>query len=424
MQSRAEIEKLDSVWKAPGFVPILIAVACAFGAWSLLLPVLPLAVIDGGGSDTLAGGATAIFMLCTVLTQTQTPRMLRIVGYSPVMIVSAFLLGLPALGHLLGMDPWIVLLFSGLRGIGFGALSVAESAVVAELVPARFLGKASGMLGVFIGLAQLVFLSLGLELAHRVSYGAVYISAAVVGVAAALLCLRVPRIKPTPPAPVEDDDAPRVRMWKLVLVPALTVSTMSMSFGAVSSFLPAAARDVVPGGDGAVFAGYMLSVAAASSMIFRYWAGIWADHQGEPGGLMIPSQVFGAVGTFLLAATVQFTWPAWVLVIAAIFFGGAFGVVQNEALLSMFYRLPRSKISEASAIWNISYDAGTGVGSALYGLLIAQFAYSGAFYAGAIVITLGIGMTALDMWLGRHRVAEYDNLRTRLTRARIVESTR
>jgi len=63
--SRAEIEQLDSMWKAPGFIPTLVAVAAAFGSWSLLLPVIPLAALDAackelrtGQSDlVLAGGA-------------------------------------------------------------------------------------------------------------------------------------------------------------------------------------------------------------------------------------------------------------------------------------------------------------------------------------------------------------------------------
>lgn len=108
------------------------AIAAAFGAWSLLLPLLPLAVLDNGGSAGLAGATTGIFMAATVLTQIVTPRLLRTFGYRPVMAGAAFMLGVPALGHLLGTEPWLVLLFCALRGVGFGALTVAESALIAE----------------------------------------------------------------------------------------------------------------------------------------------------------------------------------------------------------------------------------------------------------------------------------------------------
>ena len=137
------------------------AVAAAFLSWALLLPVVPLDVLTSGGSDALAGSTTAIFMGCSVLTQWNTPRALRRFGYTPVMVFAAIMLGVPALGHIMLDDAPFVLALSAFRGIGFGALTVAESALIAELVPKRFLGRASGLLGLAIGLAQLVGLPLG-----------------------------------------------------------------------------------------------------------------------------------------------------------------------------------------------------------------------------------------------------------------------
>ena len=36
-----ELEKIDSVWQAPGLKATLVSVFCAFGGWALLLPVIP-----------------------------------------------------------------------------------------------------------------------------------------------------------------------------------------------------------------------------------------------------------------------------------------------------------------------------------------------------------------------------------------------
>ncbi|WPF67285.1 MFS transporter [Corynebacterium sp. 22KM0430] len=408
-------------------MPTLVAVACAFGSWSLLLPVVPSAVLDSGGGDLLAGATTGIFMAATVLTQMCTPALLRRVGYNPVMVASALMLGVPSLGYVMGMDAVPALLFSALRGVGFGALTVAESALVAELVPVRFLGKASGMLGVFIGLAQMVFLPLGLALAHTsLGYPGVYVIAAVVGVLAGVMCLRIPRIKASGAAPAEPSEAgkeareeqqtrplPAVSTWKLVTVPALAVTSISMSFGAVSSFLPAAVK-ALDAELGALLAGFMLSIVGGASMIFRYFSGMIADRRGTPGDLMIPGQILAGLGVALTAAVLMAEGSVWWLVLGAVAFGGGFGVVQNEALLSMFLRLPRSKVSEASAIWNIAYDSGTGAGSFLLGAVAARAAYSGAFATAAALIAVGIALTAADAIAGRHRLVEYHNTRARL----------
>ena len=412
--SRAEIEQLDSMWKAPGFVPTLVAVFAAFGSWSLLLPVIPLAALDAGHGPALAGASTGIFMAATVATQIFTPTALRRLGYNPVMVASAFMLGVPALGHLLGLEVWNLLLFSALRGIGFGALTVAESALIAELVPSRFLGKASGMLGVFIGVSQMICLPLGLFLADRAGYPAVYAAAAAVALVAAVMCLRIPRIKAQPPTRHSPEEkAASAPAWKLVLVPALAVTSLSMSFGAVSSFLPAAVQELDPV-TGAVIGGFMLSITGGAAMVMRYGSGVIADRNGRPGATMIPGQVMGFAGVALMALVIANGWPVWWLVLAGVLFGGGFGIVQNEALLSMFFRLPRSRVSEASAVWNISYDAGTGLGSFLLGAVAAQAAYSGAYAVGAVVVSLGILATIADRVVGAHRITELDNTRARL----------
>ncbi|GFK19375.1 MFS transporter [Corynebacterium glutamicum] len=412
--TRAEIEQLPSMWKSPGFVAVLVAVAAAFGSWSLLLPVVPLAVLNNGGSSAVAGATTGIFMAATVITQIFTPAALRKIGYTPVMAFAAFMLGVPAIGYVFSVEPIPVLLVSALRGIGFGALTVAESALVAELVPVRFLGKASGMLGVFIGLSQMLFLPAGLALGDQFGYNVVYVLGAVIALVAAVMCLRIPQVKAAAKQQPQVSEQERsVSTWKLVLVPSLAVTSLSMTFGAVSSFLPAAVIELDPG-LGAALAGIILSITGGSSMVFRYLSGVIADRRGVPGTTMIPAQIIGFLGVVLITVTIFQGWSVWLLIIGAVMFGGAFGMVQNEALLSMFFRLPRTRVSEASAIWNIAFDSGTGIGSFLLGIVAASLAYSGAFGSGAVVILFGIVLTTADRIIGRHRITEYNNTRARL----------
>ena len=409
-----------NIWKVPGYTPTMVAIAAAFGAWSILLPVVPLAVIDSGGSATLAGGSTGIFMAFTVATQIISPWLLRRWGYRRVMALSAFTLGVPAFGHLLGTDAWIVLLFSAMRGVGFGALTVSESALIAELSPVRLLGKATGMIGVFTGLGQMIFLPLGLFMADSLGYASTYITAGLIGFLGFAMCLRIPKIKVTL---AEDNDEEvniiRVPTWKLVLVPALALTTFSMSYGAISSFLSPAMQEL-DAAKGASLAGVMLSIVGGAAMIFRYFAGVVADRTGAPGSLYIPSQIMAIVGVGTISLTLFMESSIWWLVLGAVLFGGAFGIAQNEALLSMFDRLPRERVSEASAIWNIFYDSGTGLGSTLLGAMVAGYGYDGAFGAGVAILIAGLLLTTADFILGRTRISETNDIRTRLRRMRKV----
>lgn len=422
--SREELEQLESVWHSPGFLATIIAVGAAFGSWALLLPVVPLAVIQSGGSDSYAGATTGVFMAATVLTQMITPRLCRRFGYIPVMSVAAFLLGVPAVGHVFSMEPLPVLIVCVLRGVGFGSLTVAESALIAELVPMRFLGKASGMLGLAVGLSELLFLPLGLYLAEQISFDVVYLCGAITALVAALMCLLIPRIKPEAKEPSQtSSDKMPVPTWKLVTVPAIGISVASMGFGVVSTFLPAAVREA-DAVNGALFAGIVLSIVGGAQMVFRYMSGVIADKRGEAGKVMAPGLFAGACGLALMSATVLNDWSVWLLFLAALLYGGGFGIAQNEALLMMFTRLPRSKVSEASALWNIAFDAGTGVGSFALGFVATAFAYSGAFAVSAGIMVFGLVATIADAYLGRHRVAETNNIATRLKKVSLSRTTR
>ncbi|WP_336296546.1 MFS transporter [Corynebacterium antarcticum] len=418
--SRDELEKLDNMWSSPALKTTLTAVAAAFASWSLMLPVVPLAVISSGGSDSLAGSVTGVFMAGTVLTQMFTPKALRRFGYIPVMVVSAFLLCVPSALYAFSVDAIPVLTISAVRGVGFGALTVAQSALMAELVARRFLGKASGALGLVVGLLQMLFLPAGLYLAETIGFTSVYIISSVIGIGATALCWSLPRLSPEKRESLRGtgsitESGYSVATWKLITVPALAISTIAMGYGAISSFLPAAVKELDPA-SGAVVGGLVLAVVGGSQMLSRYGAGVIADRRGEAGRLVIPSLVAGVVGLALATLVLAAGLNPWLLLLSALLFGAGFGAVQNEALLMMFARLPRSKVTEASAMWNIAFDSGTGLGSVVLGVVAARAAYSGSFGTAAGLVVLGLAVVVADRVIGRHRIAEYNNTRATLRR--------
>lgn len=105
--------------RTPGVPAAFVLVLLAFGGFSLLLPVVPLAVVRGGGSELVAGATTGVFMTVTVLFQLATPRLTGIIGYRWVLGIGSALLGLPS-GLLAVFDgSFAVLAISGVRGAVF-----------------------------------------------------------------------------------------------------------------------------------------------------------------------------------------------------------------------------------------------------------------------------------------------------------------
>ncbi|WP_077041874.1 MFS transporter [Rhodococcus sp. MTM3W5.2] len=377
------------LWRTRGLPVAFLMGATTFGGWSLLLPVVPLAISQAGGSDALAGASTAIFMGATVATQLCTPTLLRSLGYRWVLAVGCLLLGLPSLAFLLSTEAGPALIISAVRGIGFGLVTVAGSALIGELAPKEILGRATGAQGIAISLAQMVALPLGLALFGRGQSSLVFVLGALVPL------LSIASIAALPSIPRPAGSGPRGRLpLGLLLVPCLAMIVVASAYGGVTSLLPIAVEDR------AAIAGVALAVVSGAILVGRYGAGALADRIGH-GRSMVPALACATLGAGLFAAGVIGDGHVGLLMAGAVAFGLGFGAVQNEALVSLFSGAGPGRLGAASAAWNISYDAGTGIGALTLGVVAGLAGYTWVFAIAAAAIALVIPVA----WVRADRVA-------------------
>jgi predicted MFS family arabinose efflux permease len=90
---------------------------------------------------------------------------------------------------------------------------------------------------------------------------------------------------------------------------------------------------------------------------------------------VIPGLLAAATGVLALVVVGS---PA-VVMAGMVLFGVGFGVSQNASLALMFDRVSSQGYGAVSALWNLAYDAGMGLGAAGYGVLAAQTGYPVAF---------------------------------------------
>jgi predicted MFS family arabinose efflux permease len=70
--------------------------------------------------------------------------------------------------------------------------------------------------------------------------------------------------------------------------------------------------------------------------------------------------------------------------------GAGFGVAQNASLTMMFDAVPPSGYDTASALWNLAYDGGLGLGGVAFGVLAAQTGYPVTFAATAALMLVAL----------------------------------
>lgn len=356
--------------------PVALALVISFGSFVgfyLLMPVVPLNLATGGAGDAAAGSATAVMMLFTVLAEPAMPALLSRYGHRRVMAAGPLLLGGGA--ALLSASPALasVLTACAARGAGLAVVVVAGPALIAELVPGTRRGEALGVYGVAVGVPAVAALPLGVWLSPHVGFEPVLLAGAVPPL---LMLALVPGL-PARPGTAGGRAPVLAGLRGLGMVrPAVVFGALAVAGGVLLTFLPIA----VPARSRGV-AAVALFVHACAMPSARWAAGRYGDRRGS-GGLLVPAVLVAALG---LTAMVWLSAP-WAVVAGAALFGAGFGAAQNVSLTLMFDRAPRPAFGGVSALWNLAYDGGMGVGAAGFGLVAGTAGYTGGFALTAALV--------------------------------------
>ncbi len=115
----------------------------------------------------------------------------------------------------------------------------------------------------------------------------------------------------------------------------------------------------------------------------------------------MPAVCAGAAGT---AGLVLLDSPV-VVVAGMALFGAGYGVIQNVTLTIMFDRVPRAEFGRASALWNIAFDGGMGIGAVGFGVLIGWTGYAAGFAVTAGLLLAAVVPAWYDTAAARRRAA-------------------
>jgi predicted MFS family arabinose efflux permease len=363
----------------PGMPWLLSASALWFCGFALLVSVAPLWVIRGGGGNLGAGLVTAVMMASTVLAQLSMRRVLAGLGWRRTLMLGSGLLGLPALGHLATDSLWPVTALAALRGLGFGIVTVCGATAVAALVEPARRGRAIGAYGLALAAPQFILVPAAPWLAEQAGFGLVF-------VLAVLPALAIPLAWPIARAMQDRDPAPeagsgggagagqRARLWPVLAGPIAALVVITASGGAILTFAP----HILPG-SALGFGGLLAFTGAAAAT--RWCAGGIADRLG-PTPAIAPLLFTGAIGLAAIALTADgiHTSQSRVLVICGLLLtGGAYGGLQNLTLTQAFIAAGEPARSSVSIAWNLSFDAGTGIGAFAVGAIATAASYSAAF---------------------------------------------
>ncbi len=354
------------------FLRVLVAVFGSCLNFYLLISVVPLYLTRAGWSSAGAGLATGLMMAATVATEILVPVLVSRFGYRALLGAGLVLLGVPSLALMISAATPLVVLVSVARGVGLAIMFVADTALVAAVVPAGRRGEALGIAGVVAGAPAVIGLPLGVDLAGRYGFEVVFALAAIAAFAGLAALPGIPRATGGQAADRPVDVLRGLRDGALRR-PVIVFGVTAMAGGVVATFLPlAAAGPLVP---------VALLIQAAGAPAARWYAGRYGDRHGH-GRLLLPSVLLTAIG----AASLVLLDQPMAVIGGMVLFGLGFGAAQNVALAVMFDRVRRDGYSRVSALWSVSYDAGWGIGAIAFGSVAGMTGYPMAF--GLVALSL------------------------------------
>lgn len=361
VQKTAERPEKVRLWNR-GFVLIIFINFLVFMNHLMILSTFPFYIEYLGGSNTVAGLATAGFSIIAILLRPVIGWLLDTGRRRGVLLAGLVLMALMPLGYLFLAVLYLAFICRMLHGAALALSNTSTATVATDIIPKERFAEGMGYFGLATAMATAVAPAFGLALMNKVGYGALFIAAflcAAVSIVL-LLCMHVPK-----PQRVERKFSLKGMIDRDALPASVTALSFLFTYGALENFVAKyAANANLPSG------GLFFTVMAVFLLLTRLTAGRVTDRHGE--GIFVYSCNFAMMAAVLLLGLVP---GKATFFLAAVLAGFGFGGLE-PALQSMAVAIaPPERRGAANSTFLCAYDIGIGLGGAVAGVLIDAVGY-------------------------------------------------
>lgn len=355
------------------FALTLLGTFAFFASFFYLLSVLPDYIDSIGGAKwqvgVIVGGYSAVPLFLRPFVGRWSDRGRRKLLMRGGLAITAASLALMAL------SAGVLSLFAlrVVQGIGVATFPTAAGSMVAEVTPKPRRGEGLGFFGMASNGSQMIAPAIGIAIASRWGFGAVFLVSAATALVGLLIVEPVaePRVQPA----ATREEAPAL-IPRAAIFPMAIFLTVTFAFTATAAFLPLLSSERGLGNPGLFF----LALGAAS-LVVRPLSGLGADRFGRL-AVAVPGLLFSGAAMWTLAVA-QDT----VTLIAA---GAALGVGLAAAHTALFAlsldRVPASHRGGATAVFQLAWDLGGTAGGLVLGVVASLAGVTAVYWlAGAIV---------------------------------------
>lgn len=364
--------------RAAAFLGVSGATLLGFLAVGAVLPVLPRYVKGPIGSGDLAVGiVTGAFAFSAVAGRPIGGRLADARGRRTIVVAGLLITALAGSLYLLPLGVPGLVAARLVLGVGDGWVFTAGLSWIVDLTPEERRGQAIGLFGLAIWGGLTAGPLIGEIVLDAGSYEAVFVTAALLPLAGALVARRVPDAH----APgAEQPTGARSLLPRGVVAPGIALALANVGYGTVAGFVVLHLADRGIGHGAGVFTAF-----AAAVVVARLALGRLPDRLG-PHVTAAAAGCAEATGLVLIGAAQS----VGVAIAGAVVMGLGFSLLFPSLALIAVGRTGQAQRGTAIGAFTAFFDVGVGVGAPIAGAISALAGYPSAFYVAAGAAAAGV----------------------------------
>lgn len=350
-----------------------------FSSFSMILAELPSFLTDLGGKE-YKGLIIALFTLAAGLSRPFSGKLTDTVGRIPIIVFGAVVCFLTGFLYPLLLTVGGFLFIRFVHGLSTGFTPTGTAAYVADVVPISKRGEAMGIFGLTNNIGTAIGPAFGSYIALHYPIQYMFYCSSGFAILSILILMKLKETLP-------QQQRQRFR-WALlkinprdiielrVIAPSITLLLSVFSFGIILTIVPDFSDHL-----GIQNKGLFFTVFTLSSLGIRFMAGKVSDRFGRVEVIKV-----GTLIQVLAMVIVGFATTPWMLMLGAVFFGIAVGIVSPTTFAWTIDLSKDEARGRALATLYIALEAGIGIGALLSAWVFANNSanFPWTFWLGAI----------------------------------------
>ena len=364
----------------PRFISLWLFQFGTFFSAFQLLPVIPLRIIELGGSKAAAGLFLAVYTFASAFAAPVMGTIADYVGRRRMLVIASLLFVVFSLAY--GVVPWLplVLVIAIVHGAIWSSILSSASAIMTDFIPVSRRTEGLGYWGLAPTAAIAIAPAVGMHV-HHFGWFALCAELAVLSALMALWAARLPGGQQSS-ATLENASRPRViDLWDFrVLKTALSFAVVSFGYGGITSYVAILSRE-----RGIHPESLFFTVFATSVVIVRVLTAHIGDRYGHK-VLLYPAFLAMPLALALLAASQTRAQ----LIGAGILWGIGLGASFPAFMTFVVTHTDEQFRGRTFGSVILAFDTGIGLGSIVIGAIGARWSLGTAFWIAARLSCLAI----------------------------------